>query len=115
MEIHVSPDRTRYVWQVPGKQRDCPPWIVIHEESRPLSEIRSFVPTFCDFEIDAQVSPDRTVYVLPERQTVLAGGVVVLENKISITRNKRLNARAAYTLIYAVFGVVKLCDIPQVC
>jgi hypothetical protein len=53
----------------------------MHEESRPLSEMRSFVPTFWDLEIDAQVSPGWTVYVLPERQTVLAGGVVVLENE----------------------------------
>jgi hypothetical protein len=115
MEIHVSPDCTRYVWQVPGKQRDCPPWIVIQEESRPLSEIRSLVPTFCDFEIDAQVSPGCTVYVLPERQTVLAGGVVVLENKTSITPYRGRNSGATYTLIYAVPGVVKLYDIPQVC
>ena len=49
-----------------------------------MSEMRSFVPTFCDLEIDAQVSPGWTVYVLPERQTVLAGAVVVLRNKVSV-------------------------------
>ena len=66
--------------------------MVIHEESRPLSEIRSFVPTFCDFEIDAQVSPGWIVYVCPERQTVLGGGVVVLDIERQLDAKGRIVA-----------------------